>query len=442
MESPRRPILPSRRRWLEAEVSLWEKEGEVTSAQAAAILGRYESEGDLAGKRGRRMFLALVSLALVMFSVGLLLLIGYNWEEIPRAGKVAILFAGVVTAFAGSVVEYRRGRALAGELWAFGGVLIYGNAIWLLAQAFHIESHYPDGVLWWGIGALAAAHLLVSRAIGAQAIALVCVWMPMEAAQFGAPNYLFLPIAAALILLARRTASDALAGLTAAAIGLWLLLTTGGAWDAWPLAPALLLLLGCAYQAASLLGKPGSSTARSWDGIGLLAVLGSLIALTFEEVHRIGLSERLHTQWTAIFAAGGLLLAWTWGLFLREGTAEMIRRWPVLLASAIAFGSIVSARLYRPGWASTYEVVLALLFSALTVTVGLWLLRDGVKSDEAPRFFAGVIYLLVFVLVRWIDLIGDLLSSSALFLIAGVVLAAAAHFWRRRHAAAPEVRHG
>jgi hypothetical protein len=108
----------------------------------------------------------------------------------------------------------------------------------------------------------------------------------------------------------------------------------------------------------------------------------------------------------------------------------------------IAFGSIVSARLYQPGWAATYEVVLALLFSALTVTVGLWLLRDGVKSDEAPRFFAGVVYLLVFVLVRWIDLIGDLLSSSALFLIAGVVLAAAAHFWRRRHGGLPEARHG
>jgi len=110
MESPRRPILPSRRRWLEAEVSLWEKEGEITSAQAAAILGRYESEGDLAGKRGRRMFVALVSLALVMFAVGLLLLIGYNWDEIPRTGKVAILFAGVAAAFTGSVVEYRRGR--------------------------------------------------------------------------------------------------------------------------------------------------------------------------------------------------------------------------------------------------------------------------------------------------------------------------------------------
>jgi hypothetical protein len=122
--------------------------------------------------------------------------------------------------------------------------------------------------------------------------------------------------------------------------------------------------------------------------------------------------------------------------------ATTIRRWPVLLAATIAFGSIVSARLYRPGWASTYEVVLALLFSAVTVCVGLWLLRDGVRSDAAPRFFAGVVYLLVFVLVRWIDLIGDLLSSSALFLIAGVVLAAAAHFWRRRHTVATEARHG
>jgi len=442
MGSSRRSILPSRRRWLEEEISLWEKEGEVTSAQAAAILGLYESEGDLAGKRGRRMFLALVSLALVMFAVGLLLLIGYNWDEIPRAAKVATLFVGVAAAFAGSVVEYRRGRQLAGELWAFGGVLIYGNAIWLLAQAFHIEAHYPDGVLWWGIGALAAAHLLVSRAIGAQAIVLVLVWVPMESAAFAAPNYLFLPIAAALILLARRTASDALAGLTAAALGLWLLLTTGSAWDAWPLAPALLLLLGCAYQAASLLGKAGSTTARIWDGMGLLGVLGSLIALTFEDVHRSGHPGSTDPEWTAIFAVSGLLLAWTWGLFLREGAAETIRRWPVLLAATIAFGSIVSARLYQPGWASTYEVVLALLFSALTVTVGLWLLRAGVRLDEAPRFFAGVVYLLVFVLVRWIDLIGDLLSSSALFLIAGVVLAAAAHFWRRRHAVAPEVRHG
>ena len=56
-------------------------------------------------------------------------------------------------AFAFSL-RYKRNAAARSETVFFLGCLLYGAGIWLVAQAFHINSHYPDGVWWWAIGVL------------------------------------------------------------------------------------------------------------------------------------------------------------------------------------------------------------------------------------------------------------------------------------------------
>ena len=43
---------------------------------------------------------------------------------------------------------------MASELVFFVGCLFYGCGIWLVAQVFHLNAHYPDGFWWWALGVL------------------------------------------------------------------------------------------------------------------------------------------------------------------------------------------------------------------------------------------------------------------------------------------------
>ncbi len=75
----------------------------------------------------------------------------------------------------------------AGETLAFIGVLLFGNAIWLIAQVLHIRGNFADAFMWWAIGALATAWLVRSRIIGAGAAFLVLIWILAAGFTFDRP---------------------------------------------------------------------------------------------------------------------------------------------------------------------------------------------------------------------------------------------------------------
>ena len=43
------------------------------------------------------------------------------------------------------------------------GTLFFGAGIWLVAQIYHIDEHFPNGFLIWGLGALALAWRIGER---------------------------------------------------------------------------------------------------------------------------------------------------------------------------------------------------------------------------------------------------------------------------------------
>ena len=66
------------------------------------------------------------------------------------------------------------------ETVSFMGCLFYGAGIWLVAQAFHLEAHYPDGVWWWAIGVLPFALCLDSLLLHVLFVSLLALWGGME----------------------------------------------------------------------------------------------------------------------------------------------------------------------------------------------------------------------------------------------------------------------
>lgn len=424
-------------KWLTEQVQTWQAEGLIDAGQAGAILNRYETAEQIADRRRHRSFVALCGLAVLMCGAGVLLLISYNWEDMSRVVKVGLIFSVVVAAFAGAVVAYRGERPVLGELLVFAGTILYGCAIWLLAQVFHIESHYPDGVRWWMIGALFTAYAVRSRFNALEAVALMTLWVLMEGCDFGRPNYHFIPYGLLAVGLAYRLRSVVVLVAAILAVANWLLVTSVTAWEEYELFIELMVLAGGAYYAAALFHKVESGFARAWTIVGIAVLLIALMPLSFNELHE-GYWGRPDPDrfWTVlpIWVSAAVLFGFTLAGYWYARRFALREDWPVLAACVLALVRLVIPLGPRDRVDPWMPYTMAILFSAATVVLGLWLILRGVRLDRGLSFFAGVIALLVFVLVRWVDLIGDMISSAVLFFLAGVCLFITAYFWRRRSA--------
>jgi len=118
----------------------------------------------------------------VILGLGVILLFAYNWDKIPRFWKLALIFGvlGIVHTIAVNLyTRSERFKAL-GEALGLLGTMIFGAGIFLVAQIYHIEEHFPNAFIIWAIGALAMAWAMPSIAQGILAAVLIAVWCGSE----------------------------------------------------------------------------------------------------------------------------------------------------------------------------------------------------------------------------------------------------------------------
>jgi hypothetical protein len=113
----------------------------------------------------------------VMLGAGVLLLVSAYWDEWPPAGRfsVALLLVALFHAAAASTQLLW----FATTLRALGTVAL-GAGIFLTGQIFHLEAHWPAGLMLWAIGAAAAWVLLREWPQLAIAAVLVPAWLLAE----------------------------------------------------------------------------------------------------------------------------------------------------------------------------------------------------------------------------------------------------------------------
>lgn len=399
-------------RWLRTEADAWVRDGLIDEPLRDRILGRYHVDTAATERRGLAILSALAGLAA---AIAVLLLIGYNWDVIPRTVKVVTIFGAVAAAFAGSFVAYSRGRTSGGEQLAFLGTLFYGNAIWLLAQVFHISGRYPDGALWWAIGALVGAYLLTSRLIAFQAVVIVGVWLVMETMWITRPPYLYLLIGPAAIWLAYHVRSRWVLALALLTIVYWISASAGIAMNFGTATLGLVVLTGAAFYAASRLHRPGSSFENIWQGLGLTAIAVCLAPLMFHRVHSANTDFVPSSDWPLLAVvpiAVGIIVSVAMRV---ERNAIDVAVWIVsaLTAAWVVWSLAAGYTAAQP--AMRWATVLA--FSGATLFMGITLMRSAMSSGRGGLFATGVVYILLFLMVRWIDLLGSMVWS-ALFLLA------------------------
>jgi uncharacterized membrane-anchored protein len=75
------------------------------------------------------------------------------------------------------------------------------------------------------------------------------------------------------------------------------------------------------------------------------------------------------------------------------------------------------------------------------IVFSLWLIRVGLNEDRSLPFAAGVLYFLLWAVLRYVDLfagVGGMLGAAAMFLLCGLGLAAVARFWQHRKESEPK----
>jgi uncharacterized membrane protein len=417
-------IPASRLSWLTRESEGWRAAGLLDDETRARILGHYQ-----AISTERRSLMALVVVAVLMCGVGLLLLIGYNWDRIPPAAKIGAILSAVAAAFAGAAAAYARGRAALGETLAFAGTLIFGNGIWLIAQVLHIQGHFPDGFFWFGAGAFVCAWLVESKWIGVEAVVLFALWVFAEGAASGfdgGPVYLFVPVWTLAVWLAYRIASPVMLYAVALTSALWVTIATAGAAHDVVL-PAAAVLTGCALFAAGRWPRGEESMRLAWRVAGLIVLLIAFVPLMVTAAHR-EIHDGAGATASLVVAIAIGLVAIT-AVALRPTTAADAGVAAVAAVTTIWAAAMWSGVLPAGAIAARFGTV---AFSALAIAMGLALIRTALRSHRTVDLAFGVLFALAFLIVRWVSVIENMLWSGAFLLITGGGLLFVARLWRSR----------
>ncbi len=172
---------------LRKELPDWTEQGWVTPAGEAAIIGEAEAR---AAQGIHIVPIALAVIGALTLGAGVILFFAANWDEMPKIVKLIVLFGSMWIAYAiagrGLSGSARSSRAIAHAMLLLG-IILFGANINLIAQIYHIDAHYPNGVLMWSLGALLLVWLVPSQPAAVAGIVLAALWSGMETLDFGWP---------------------------------------------------------------------------------------------------------------------------------------------------------------------------------------------------------------------------------------------------------------
>jgi uncharacterized membrane protein len=472
-----RTISDSTRAWLLGEMEVWRANGLVSQEQSGRILDLYESSVDVAQRKHSMAIFALMSVAAFLVGLAVLLLIGYNWDAMPAAVKLAIIFGVIIGMHSlGFWLRYRSTANILSEVAFFLGCIFYGCGIWLIAQIFHFQSHYPDGLWFWALGVLPVALCLDTLLVHALFVALLATWVGTEILGFDeflrplffgrwfhVPGGCYtLPwLALPGLLWAYRKWSPATVGLYLPLLAWWVILQS----IAWQVEVNPIYFIGAAgalFLAFAECHPTGSSMAMPYRLYGVLIAAGVLVPLSFGRF----ISEMLHEYPAAPGIVAGLLiaLAGMGALILADRfrwerqasnapapsfpLAEMLRRqWlPIgiilLMAGLCVWNSLYSTHGTNTRYSERQTEVwsVAVLLPTLVTNIcmiafAVWLMHIGLREDQSRPFTAGVLLFLLWAVLRYVDLfaeVGGMLGASVMFLLCGVALFGVARFWMHR----------
>lgn len=364
---------------LVADLPRWREAGWVTEHGEIAILKDAASRAK--GSVGLAQVLA--TLAAVLLGFAIMTFVASNWQEMPNGVRIAVLFSAVALSYGAAAALFAKGYDAFGHAAVLAGVAAFGASIMLIGQMYHLGGYPPHAVAMWAGGALLAGALARSNAALALALVLVVFWGGWE------------------FLISQKIYWEALLGWGAVTLAFY-----AQRW--WPGAHLSAIALTLFVLHAALMWR-GSFFGAGPDFVGggwTLVQLGLAVAIL--------------------------------GVFGDRAVEALQKIGPVLLGygAVVAFIGLYSLQFFNdvPGYGGAPYgsglIPIAVFTLALAIGGVVW----GLKTHNSGLVWIGYIAFSIEILGLYFKTIGTLLSTSAFFLSAAILVAALAVVAYRLHA--------
>ena len=163
-------------RW-ESYLKQWVSEG-LIEASAAERVRAYETEQDKARGLGWPVLLA-IALGGLLLGAGVLLFVAAHWDTLSPSLRFGLVLALVAFFHVTGALAAERFSALSTTLHAVGTICL-GAGIFLAAQIFNLQEHWPGGLMLWAAGGWIAWALLRGWPQAALVALLTPMWLSGE----------------------------------------------------------------------------------------------------------------------------------------------------------------------------------------------------------------------------------------------------------------------
>ena len=162
---------------LDKKLDRWVAAGVLDSTGAARIRAFEDSRRSTEGLRWP-VLLAL-GLGSLLLCAGVLLFVAAHWDELSPTSRFTLVLILVALFPIAGALTAERFAALSATFYAIGTVCV-GAGIFLTAQIFNLQEHWPSGILLWAVGALAGWLLLRQWPQAVLLSLLVPAWLAGE----------------------------------------------------------------------------------------------------------------------------------------------------------------------------------------------------------------------------------------------------------------------
>jgi hypothetical protein len=174
--------------------------------------------------------------------------------------------------------------------------------------------------------------------------------------------------------------------------------------------------------------KAGSRFAIPYRYYGSLLVGGVLVPLSFYD-----LNKHLVGEWASRVGPPALLAMLGLAVVLvTQRTVARRQAIPLGLALLMALLPLLASGPRGSGDAALLPTVLV---NVAMVAGAFWLMQVGLQEHRGRPFGAGVLYFLLWAVLRYVDLFGDfggMLGAAMMFLMCGAALYGVARYWQGR----------
>lgn len=161
----------------QSSLERWTKAGLLDSA-AAQRIRQFEASQEKSGHL-RWPILIAIGLGALMMGAGVLLFVSAHWDTLSPGQRFALVLLLVAIFHLSAAGISERFSVLATVLHGVGTIAL-GAGIFLAAQIFNLQEHWPGGVLLWAIGAALAWAVLRDWLQASLLAILAPAWLTSE----------------------------------------------------------------------------------------------------------------------------------------------------------------------------------------------------------------------------------------------------------------------